>query len=330
MPLKFRPLPWTTGPTGRPRQVGIEIEMAGVDLTTMAEAVRAEFGGRVEHHNPFRSRVKVPEFDEFVIELDARILQDRRYREHLRALGIELDNEDHETLERWLADAAGILVPHEIVAPPLPLSALPRLDRVRADLQQKGARGTQSSLLYAFGLQINIEAHSLTAEWLTAILQAFVLLNEALVKAGNIDLTRQLSPYIRPFPGNYGRLILQPDYQPAMTRLIDDYLEYNPTRNRPLDMLPLFAEIDRERVWAAPVEHELIKPRPALHYRLPNCEIDDPTWSLAQPFNGWAEVEHLAANPEQLQAAAGEYLQRPSQALGQFTDEWVERIRGWF
>ncbi|MFH7319976.1 amidoligase family protein [Desulfurivibrio sp. D14AmB] len=330
MTTEFRKLPWANGPAGQPRRVGIEIEMAGVDLGTMAEAVQTEFGGRVERLNPFLSRVRVPEFDDFVIELDARVLQDRRYREHLRALGIELDDEDRETLEQWLADAAGILVPHEIVAPPLPLSALPRLDRVRADLQQKGAKGTQSSLLYAFGLQINIEAHSLGAEWLTAILRAFVLLNEALLKAGNIDLTRQLSPYIRPFPGSYIRLILQPDYQPTMARLIDDYLEYNPTRNRPLDMLPLFAEIDRERVWAAPVEHELIKPRPALHYRLPNCEIDDPAWSLAQPFNGWAEVEHLAANRQQLQAAAAQYLQRPAQALGQFTDQWTERIRGWF
>ncbi|ADH85027.1 amidoligase family protein [Desulfurivibrio alkaliphilus] len=330
MPANFRPLPWTTGPNGQPRQVGVEIEMAGVDLATMAQAVQAEFGGRVEYLNPFLSRVCVPEFDDFVIELDARVLQDRRYREHLRHLGIELDDEDSETLERWLAEAAGILVPHEIVAPPLPLAALPRLDRVRAALQQQGARGTQSSLLYAFGLQINIEAHRLTADWLTAILQAFILLYEALVKAGNIDLARQISPYIRPFPGSYGRNILQPDYQPTMEQLIDDYLEHNLTRNRPLDMLPLFAEIDPERIRTAPVEHELIKPRPALHYRLPNCEIDDPAWSLAQPFNGWAEVEHLAADSQRLQSAAAAYLQRPAQALGQFADDWAEKIRDWF
>lgn len=330
MSTSFRPLPWTTGPGGRPRQVGIEIEMAGMDLATMARAVQAEFGGRVEYLNPFLSRVCVPEFDDFVIELDARVLQDRRYREHLRTLGIELEAEDSETLERWLAEAAGILVPHEIVAPPLPLNSLPRLDRVRAALQRQGAQGTQSSLLYAFGLQINIEAHNLTAAWLTAILQAFVLLYEALVKAGNIDLTRQLSPYIRSFSGSYSRRILQPDYRPTTAQLIDDYLEYNPTRNRPLDMLPLFAEIDPKRVAAAPVEHELIKPRPALHYRLPNCEIDDPEWSLAHPFNGWAEVEHLAADPARLKAAAAEYLQRPAQELGQLTDDWAEKIRAWF
>ena len=251
MTTEFRALPWDTTDQGQPRRVGVELEMAGVDLATMAEAVRAEFGGRVEYHGAFLSRVCDTEFADFQIELDARVLQDRRYREHLRNLGIELNDDDNDTLDRWLAGAAGIMVPHEIVAPPLPLAALPRLDRVRADLQQKGARGTQSSLLYAFGLQINIEAHSLTANWILSILKAFVLLYEALVKAGNIDLARQISPYIRPFPGVYGRLILQPDYRPDMGQLIDDYLEHNPTRNRPLDLLPLFAEIDRKRVMAA-------------------------------------------------------------------------------
>ncbi len=330
MTTEFRALPWDTTDQGQPRRVGVELEMAGVDLATMAEAVRAEFGGRVEYHGAFLSRVCDTEFADFQIELDARVLQDRSYREHLRNLGIELNDDDNDTLDRWLAGAAGIMVPHEIVAPPLPLAALPRLDRVRTDLQQKGARGTQSSLLYAFGLQINIEAHSLTANWILSILKAFVLLYEALVKAGNIDLARQISPYIRPFPGVYGRLILQPDYRPDMGQLIDDYLEHNPTRNRPLDLLPLFAEIDRKRVMAAPVEHELLKPRPALHYRLPNCEIDDPSWSLALPFNGWAQVEHLAFAEEDLQAAAAAFLQRPAQALGQLTDGWVRQIRGWF
>ncbi len=330
MTAKFNTLPWDTGPDGRPRRIGIEIEMAGVALAEMATAVQAEFGGRVEIESPFVCRVRDTEFADFQIELDARVLKDRQFRKHLRSLGVELNDQDNETLERWLAEVAGHLVPHEIVAPPLPPAALPRLDRVRAALQQSGAQGTQTSLLYAFGLQINIEVHSLAAEWITPILQAFMLLYETLVKAGNIDFSRQLSPYIRPFPGAYIRQILQPDYQPDISELIDDYLKYNHTRNRPLDMLPLFAEIDRPRVFAAPVERELIKPRPALHYRLPNCEIDDPDWTLARPFNAWAEVEHLAADPDRLQAASRAYLQRPAQALGQFRDQWTRRCRGWF
>ena len=330
MTTRFRDLPWQHTPDGSPRRVGVEIEMAGVALDVMAEAVRDEFGGRISSEGPFVTHVRDTEFGDFEVELDARVLKDRRYREHLKRLGIELAAEDSAALDRWLADAAGRLVPHEIVAPPVPLAVLPRIDRVRAALQKKGARGTESSLLYAFGLQLNIEAHSLEADWLTSILKAFVLLYEALVKAGNIDFSRQLSPFIKPFPGSYVRHVLQPGYRPGIKELIDDYLEHSPTRNRPLDMLPLFAGIDRERVMAAPVERELIKPRPALHYRLPNCEIDDPDWTLARPFNGWAQVEHLAADLDRLDAAGSEYLERPTQALGQLADEWAKRIRDWF
>ncbi len=330
MSTQFRELPWADATDGRPRRVGVEIEMAGVDLATMARAVQQEFGGTLDRIDAFVTVVRDTTFGDFQIELDARVLKDREYRKHLQTLGIELDADDHVRLERWLADAAGKLVPHEIVAPPIPLEALPRMDRVRSALQQQGARGTQSSLLYAFGLQLNIEVHRLDAGWLTSILRAFLLLYEALVKAGNIDLSRQLSPYIRPFPGSYVRRVLQADYAPAIAELIDDYLEYNPTRNRPLDLLPLFAHIDQDRVMAAPVERDLIKARPAFHYRLPNCEIDDPDWSLAHPFNGWASVEHLAANAEQLSAESEEYLARPFQALGQFADQWARRIRDGF
>lgn len=330
MTTRFRDLPWQHRADGGPRRIGVEIEMAGVAQDAMAEAVREEFGGRISTESPFVTHVHDTEYGDFAIELDSRVLKDRSYRAQLKGLGIELDAEDSATLDRWLADAAGHLVPHEIVAPPIPLDALPRIDRVRAALQKKGARGTESSLLYAFALQLNIEAHSLEASWLTSILEAFVLLYDALVKAGNIDLSRRLSPYINPFPGSYVRHLLQPGYRPDLTTLIDDYLEHNPTRNRPLDMLPLFAEIDRDRVMAAPVERELVKPRPALHYRLPNSEIDDPDWTLARPFNAWAEVEHLAADPDRLTAAASDYLQRPAQALGQLADEWAKRIRDWF
>lgn len=330
MSKPFRELPWPDNPDGGQRRIGVEIEMAGVPLDAMARAVHAEFGGHIERAGAFVTYVCDTEFGDFTVELDARVLKDQRYRQHLQRLGIELDDQDSAALDKWLADAAGRLVPHEIVAPPVPITILPRLDRVRAGLQQQGAQGTQSSLLYAFGLQLNIEAHSLKPGWLTAVLQAFVLLYEALVKAGNIDLARQLSPYIKPFPGSYVRHLLQPGYRPGMRELMDDYLEHNPTRNRPLDMLPLFAEADRERVMAAPVEHELIKPRPALHYRLPNCEIDDPAWTLARPFNAWAEVEYLAADPDRLENTRKEYLSRPAQALGQLADEWAQRIRDWF
>lgn len=303
--------------------------MAGVTQRVMAEAVRAEFGGTFVELSPFIVHVENTEYGRFEIELDSKPLKDRTYLAHLKRLGIELDAEDSAALERWLADAAGKIVPHEIAAPPIPLRALARVDEVRAALQREGARGTEASLLYAFALQLNIEAHSLEAGWLTSMLKSFLVLQEALEKAGGVDISRRFTPYINSFPGSYVRHVLQPGYDPSLAELIDDYLEHNPTRNRPLDMLPLFAELDWDRVMSAPVEHELIKPRPAFHYRLPNSEIDDPDWTIARPFNGWAEVEHLAADPKRLDEAAAAYLQQPGQAMGQLVDEWAGRIRDW-
>ncbi len=330
MSESFHELPWPANPEGEPRRIGVEIEMAGVSLETMAEAVQAEFGGHVESDSAFVFHVRDTDVGDFQLELDARVLKDRAYREHLTRLGIELDDSDEAALDRWLADAAGRLVPHEIVAPPIPVAALPRLDRVRATLQQAGALGTERSVLYAFGLQINIEVHRTDAEWLLAILRSFLLMVEVLAAAGTIDLARRLSPYIRAFPGSFVRYVLDPDFQPDQAGLIDTYLAHSPTRNRPLDLLPLFAHLDPDRVAAAPVEHELIKPRPAFHYRLPNCEIDNPEWSLARPFNGWVEVERLAADPERLERLSREYLERPGQALGRWADDWNQRLRDWF
>ncbi|WP_019625983.1 amidoligase family protein [Thioalkalivibrio sp. ALJT] len=330
MSKSFHELPWNEGPDGKPRRIGVEIEMAGVSLEAMAAAVQDEFGGHIQYDNAFVAQVRDSELGDFQLELDARVLKDRAYREHLRRLGIELDDSDEAALERWLADAAGHLVPHEIVAPPVPAAMLPRLDRVRAQLQQAGAQGTETSLLYAFGLQLNIEIHRAESGWILAVLRAFLLLYEALTAAGTINLARRLSPYIRAFPGAFVRAMLDPNFQPDQATLIDTYLEHSPTRNRPLDLLPLFAHLDPDRVAAAPVEHELIKPRPAFHYRLPNCEIDDPDWSLARPFNGWVEVERLAASPERLEQLSREYLERPGQALGRWTDDWSQRIREWF
>jgi len=94
-----------------------------------------------------------------------------------------------------------------------------------------------------------------------------------------------------------------PDYQPDLDALIDDFLHFTPTRNRPLDMLPLFAWLDEDKVMQAPVEKDLIKARPALHYRLPNCLIDEPDWSLSVPWNDWIEVERLAADSDALASA---------------------------
>lgn len=302
---EFRTLPWTETPDGAPRRVGVELEMAGVEAPDIARAVIDELGGDFEADSAFSGTVHDTELGDFVVELDVEILASRRYLDALSRIGIELEGGPfRDNLERLLSQVTGLVVPHELVCPPVPLAALPRIDAIRARLHDAGARGTEASALYAFGLQFNIEVHDTGAEHLLAILRAFLLRYPTILERDEIDLSRKLTPYVQPFPEDFIAHVLDPDYVPDRDRLIDDYLEYTPTRNRPLDALPLFAWLDSDRVEAAPVEHALVKPRPAWHYRLPDCRIDDPDWSLAEPWAAWADVEDLAHRTRDLRRAA--------------------------
>lgn len=298
---EFQPLPNLENYEGRPRRVGVELEMAGLESGDLVEAVVATVGGRFEAQSPFSGTVHDTELGDFRIELDASVLTQRRHLELLDRLGLTLDEgELRDNLEAVLSKLAGLVVPHELVCPPVALEALPQIDRIRARLHQAGARGTGASPLYAFGLQFNIEIDSREADALLAMLRAFLLRFDEIVAREQVDFSRKLTPYVQPFPEDYVAFLLDPDYAPGLNELIDDYLTYTPTRNRPLDLLPLFAWLDEDRVMAAPVERELIKPRPTWHYRLPNCRIDDPDWSLHAAWDEWVAVEGLAGDPARL------------------------------
>ena len=45
----------------------------------------------------------------------------------------------------------------------------------------------------------------------------------------------------------------------------------------------------------------MVKGRPAFHYRLPDCKINEAGWSAATAWNRWVYVETLAADAELLQ-----------------------------
>jgi len=292
---QFDPPPRRDNANGETRRVGLELEMAGIRPEHIAKAVIAEIGGRAQAESAFLTRVHDTALGEFRIELDADVLKNRGYQKQLAELGIDIgEGKEREQIEHLLSRLAGLVVPMELVAPPVPWTQLDALDRIRQRLHQAGARGTHSSPLYAFGMQINIEAASLEVSYLLAVLRAFLLRYETLVEHEQVDLARRISPYIQPFPEEFIAHVLEPDYRPELTALIDDYLRLTPTRNRPLDLLPLFAHVDASRVMNAPVETALIKPRPAFHYRLPNCRIDEPGWSLAAGWNAWVRVEELA------------------------------------
>lgn len=297
----FEAPPHTCSADGQPRRVGVELEMAGIRPEQVAEAVTRVVGGQVEVDSAFVSTVRDTRLGDFRIELDAELLKSRQYQEILAEFGIEVGaGAEREQLETVLSRVAGLIVPLELVGPPVPWTDLETLDAIRQRLHRAGARGTQSSAFYAFGMQLNIEAARLDADYLLAIVRAFVLSYDDLIAVEGIDLSRRITPYIQPFPEEYVQHILQPGYRPDIARLIDDYLRLTPTRNRPLDLLPLFAHIDEDRVMSAPVETRLVNPRPAFHYRLPDCRIDDPGWSLALAWDHWVAIERLAADSVRL------------------------------
>lgn len=288
---------------GEARRVGVELEMAGIRPHQVAEAVVDAVGGHIEVDSAFVTHVRDTEVGDFRVELDADLLKSRQYQELLAEFGIDIgEGDEREQIEMLISRVAGLIVPLELVGPPVPWTQLETLDGIRERLHRAGARGTQSSPLYAFGMQLNTEVASLEADYLLSIIRAFLLSYDELIEAERVDLSRRISPYVQPFPEEYVAHVLQADYAPDQDELIDDYLRLTPTRNRPLDLLPLFAHLDENRIMNAPVEAHLVKPRPAFHYRLPNCLIDDPDWSLATVWNRWIEVERLADDSERLES----------------------------
>ncbi len=118
--------------------------------------------------------------------------------------------------------------------------------------------------------------------------------------------------------------MLQPDYPADVGRLIDDYLEHNPTRNRPLDLLPVLAYLDKDRVMSKVEDPHLVKARPAYHYRLPNCLTDEPNWRIAREWNTWVAVERLAADADKLAAMSRDYITADAASFRPFTDKWPD------
>lgn len=312
---------------GAIRTVGVELEFAGVELEEIGQIVIDAYGGELQPVSPFEYRVVDTALGNFTIEIDLAILKQRSYLKLLDFVGVALEPESLRQAEDILARIASTLIPHEVASPPLPMTELGRLEELRARLQKTHARGTKASPQYAFGLQFNPEVPSLDAATILNYLRAFLLLADWLERQAQIALSRRLSTFINSFPQLYVRQVLQPDYAPDLDRLIADYIQANPTRNRPLDLLPVFAYLAPEQVQrslhAAKVK---INPRPTFHYRLPNSLIDDAAWTLAQEWRGWIAVDNLAQVPEQFAQMSADYLSQRGQLVVGYDEHWAERV----
>ncbi|HEV2292572.1 MAG TPA: amidoligase family protein [Tepidisphaeraceae bacterium] len=320
----FLPPPVLHNARGDVRKAGFELEYSGLSITDSALLVRAVFGGGHVIDSTFEQRVTDTTFGDFKIEIDTKFLKDKQYEAPLRALGFDPDSTDTTRLERALLGVLSTVVPIEIGAPPIPVNQLAPLDELRRRLHLAGAKGTRASVFYAFGMHINPEIASEDPAVLLDHLRAFLLLYPWLKRESEVDLTRSITPYIDRFPSEYARLILRPDYPATPQRLIDDFLQHNPTRNRPLDMLPLLTHLDAERVRRAVPDMSLVTPRPSFHYRLPNCMIDEPHWTLAAEWNRWVAIERLANDAQRIAEMARDYEASEARSFKPFHDDWPD------
>ncbi|GAA0623853.1 amidoligase family protein [Halomonas beimenensis] len=296
---------------GRPRRVGVEIEFAGLPPRDTARLVCELFGGEVEVLSPHRLRVKGARWGDFGIELDTQYAHpDERLIDHEAYWDSEWERmrqDFHNRTRELIGDVVTGLVPTEIVCPPVPWEELGELDALVRALREHGAKGTDASLLYGFGLHLNPEVPDLAAESILAHLRAYLLTAPWLRDQIQVDITREVLPHANPFPRAYVLKVLDPAYAPDVETLIDDYLEYNPTRNRELDLLPLFAYLHPRHPHEL-LANRLVHPRPTYHYRLPNAQLSDPDWDATQEWNRWLEVERLAAAPRTLAERSADYL----------------------
>lgn len=315
---------------GQLRRAGFEFEVGNLPVTGTATALQEALGGELEDLSPFEAILHDSSVGKLKIERDAAILKSVKYRRWLEKLGVDFaPGGVAHGLEANLDNASRNLVPCEVVTGPVPLVALDQLDELVKTLAGLGAEGTGSSPFYAFGMHINPSIPDDTAETLRRYIQAYLLLNDWIILVSSIDITRRyLTKYIDPYPDEYEELVLEPSYSPDLKGLIDDYMTHNPTRNRALDMLPIFVHLRPELVAAKlnKDEEHLVSGRPAFHYRLPDCDISEPDWSAATAWNQWVCVENLAADQALLLEMIAEWQETRERYSMARSARWVLRL----
>lgn len=303
---------------GNLRKVGFELEFTGLSITETGKSLKSALGGKLLEKSVAESLLKVEGLGSFKIELDWA---------YIKSKAAEEDSDNPSQWLELLSQSAALLVPTEIVCPPISLDMLDELTPMTEVLRKAGATGTEDSIIAAYGVHINTEIPRLDATTLFSYLRAYSLLQWWLVDTYDIDLARKLSPYIDLYPEAYLEQLFN-STEPTMDQLVDDYLEHNDSRNRALDMLPILAEIDADRVKDT-VGDKKVQARPAFHYRLPDCHIEKPDWSLASSWASWLVVEQLACNKEALDLLSDKFLKMKRPLLGVSRSDWTDVIDQW-
>ncbi|MFM2481660.1 amidoligase family protein [Celerinatantimonas sp. YJH-8] len=277
------------------RHIGYELEFAGIDLKTTGRIIAHALDGQWQVLSEAEGRVTT-DTGTFKVEIDWQFAKTTARQRIAQRTLEQGTTKAEDPLMEWMTKLATVVVPVEVICPPLTVEQLQLLHPMITQLRENGALGTGSSLRYAFGVHINPELPSYDSATIIAYLQSFIICQQWLVEHHQVDLMRRVTPYINFYPERYNKLVMNYQGNESLPHIIHDYLKYNATRNRALDLLPLFMFLEPEQV-SIQLDDPLIHARPTLHYRLPNCEIERPEWDLAQSWNTWCVVEQIANTP---------------------------------
>jgi hypothetical protein len=285
----FAPLPQPLNAEGEARRVGVEIELGGLDEARVARIVADRLGGRADQEDSHIWAVRESGIGDVEVYLDIFLRKAQKSR--LRDLALDLGRE---------------VVPVEIVSEPLDMDGLARLDDLRDALREAGALGSGAGLVFGFGVHFNIEVASGADTDTVRPLLAYALIEDWLRSAYPIDESRRLLPFTDPYPTDFVRALIEAGPEASRDHVTGLYLELTPSRNRGLDMLPLFAHFDGPRVAAA--ISDKTSARPTFHFRLPDCRIDEADWSLVREWWRWVAVERVARDDALLRRLSDAWL----------------------
>ena len=285
----FPSLPQPTNAKGDPRLVGVEIELGGLPVENVARLCATTLDGTASQVDSHIWRVENSRIGQIDIYLD-----------------IFLRNAQQSKLRDLALDLGRDVVPVEIVTAPLDMEGLGRLDDLRNALRDAGALGSGAGWFFGFGLHLNIEMASDADADTVRPLLAYALIEDWLRASNPIDESRRVLPFTDPYPIDFTRALIKAGPGASRDHVTGLYLELTPSRNRGLDMLPLFAHFDAARIRASITDKT--SARPTFHFRLPDCRIDEADWSIADEWQRWLTVERVAADTALLKRLSQAWL----------------------
>ncbi|MFP7571158.1 amidoligase family protein [Marivita sp. S2033] len=282
----FPPLPVAKKSDGTDRLCGVEIEFAGPTEDQTAERIVQDFGGTISSDGQHGVTIKNTVFGDIFVELDITL----RKRDDVPFLNEGLD------LFRGL-------IPVEVVTAPLDRRQMAEFNAVCRSLRDIGAMGSRKGVLHGFGVHLNPDVVAPDDRHTFETIRAYGFLEPWLRAREGVDPTRRMMPFVGAWPNAFVSQLATTTFTdvPALMHLAADYIK---SRNQSLDLLPLFKHAEPALFSKLFAETDKTSARPTFHFRLPDSRIDEPDWSLLQPWQLWRQVELVAANAPLMQDLA--------------------------